>query len=96
MKVDLNKSEVELIITLLEEKLESIGILGDAAERFDHGVLKEKLRVLSQENKNERGAGRKRKVDPMEVQDLKKAGATQEEVARELNISISTVRRNWK
>ena len=73
-----------------------VGILGDAGERFDHGVLKEKLKLLAEECKNERGAGRKKKTDPSEVHRLKQAGATQEEVARKLDISISTVRRNWK
>lgn len=96
MIVELSKREIEIITDLLEEKLESIGILGDAGERFDHGVLKEKLKLLAEECKNERGAGRKKKTDPSEVHRLKQAGATQEEVARKLDISISTVRRNWK
>ena len=39
MIVELSKREIEIITDLLEEKLESIGILGDAGERFDHGVL---------------------------------------------------------
>ena len=52
MIVELSKREIEIITDLLEEKLESLGILGDAGERFDHGVLKEKLKLLAEECKN--------------------------------------------
>lgn len=51
MNIEMNKKEIELLIKLLDEKLESIGILGDIGERFDYGVLQSKLNLLVQENK---------------------------------------------
>ena len=46
MKVELSKKEIENIVNLIDDKLEQIGIIGDPGERFDYGVLKEKL-ILS-------------------------------------------------
>lgn len=39
--------------------------------------------------------GRPKRITFEEVQELKKKGLTQERAARELNVSISTIRRNW-
>lgn len=54
--------------------------------------------VISQEieKKNKRGAGRKKIVDVDLIKKLRAEGKSQEQVARDLNISISTVRRNQK
>lgn len=41
-----------------------------------------------------RGAGRKKQVDVQAIRSLKEQGMSQEKIARQLNISISTVRRN--
>lgn len=42
-----------------------------------------------------RGAGRKKSVDVEAIHAYRNQGKTQEWTAREMNISISTVRRNW-
>ncbi|MDY0219418.1 MAG: hypothetical protein RBR14_08745 [Candidatus Cloacimonas acidaminovorans] len=42
-----------------------------------------------------RGAGRKKSVDVEAIHAYRAQGKTQEWTAREMNISISTVRRNW-
>lgn len=42
-----------------------------------------------------RGAGRKKSVDVEAIHAYRDQGKTQEWTAREMNISISTVRRNW-
>jgi hypothetical protein len=47
------------------------------------------------EKMKSRGAGRKQKVDVCAIRAYKKGGCTQEFVARQLNVSISTIRRNW-
>lgn len=39
----LRQEELELLIELLGERLETIGTLGDPGERFTCGVLREKL-----------------------------------------------------
>lgn len=51
--------------------------------------------VKSQEIKNARNAGRKKTVDVQLIHDFKNQGKTQEWTAREMNVSISTIRRNW-
>ena len=43
MNAELKSKELELLIELLDKKLEDIGILGDIGERFDYGTLREKL-----------------------------------------------------
>ena len=43
MNVELKNKELELLIELLDKKLEDIGILGDIGQRFDYGTLREKL-----------------------------------------------------
>lgn len=48
------------------------------------------------EKTKKRGAGRKKKVNPGIIKKMRSQGMTQEQVARELNISISTVKRNEK
>lgn len=40
--------------------------------------------------------GRPKTIDYEAVQKLKNEGMTQEQISRELNVSLSTVRRNWK
>ena len=50
MKVELSKKEIENIVNLIDDKLERIGIIGDPGERFDYGVLKEKLILGIKEN----------------------------------------------
>jgi hypothetical protein len=42
-----------------------------------------------------RGAGRKKTVDVKLIHDFRDQGKTQEWTAREMNVSISTIRRNW-
>lgn len=42
-----------------------------------------------------RGAGRKKSVDVEMIHAYRDHGKTQEWTAREMNVSISTVRRNW-
>jgi len=42
-----------------------------------------------------RGAGRKKSVDVEAIHAYRDQGKTQEWTAREMNVSISTVRRNW-
>lgn len=44
---------------------------------------------------NERNAGRKKTVDVKLIHDFRDQGKTQEWTAREMNVSISTIRRNW-
>ena len=65
------------------------------AEVFEHG---DKLYDLNDkiQNANSKQAGRPKSVDVEEIQRLKEEGMTQEQTARELNVSLSTVRRNWK
>jgi DNA-binding CsgD family transcriptional regulator len=48
------------------------------------------------EKTKNRGAGRKKKVDADLIKKMRSEGMTQEQVARELNISVSTVKRNEK
>lgn len=43
-----------------------------------------------------RGAGRKKSVDVEAIHAYRDQGKTQEWTAREMNVSISTIRRNWK
>lgn len=52
--------------------------------------------VVSVMNKmKSRGAGRKKTVDVKLIHDFRDQGKTQEWTAREMNVSISTIRRNW-
>ncbi|MBU3114783.1 helix-turn-helix transcriptional regulator [Clostridium lacusfryxellense] len=59
-------------------------------------ALKEGLKALENVENVPSPAGRKKTVDAALVKSLRKEGKTQEQVARKLNISISTVRRNEK
>lgn len=48
-------------------------------------------------NALEQFKGKPKKIDPSEIKKLKEEeGLTQEEIARKLNVSVSTIRRNWK
>jgi hypothetical protein len=47
------------------------------------------------EKMKSRGAGRKKTVDVKLIHEFKDQGKTQEWTAREMNVSISTIRRNW-
>lgn len=58
--------------------------------------LEEALEALEAVENAPSNAGRKRVIDYEKIKNLKNKGFTQEQTARELNISISTVRRNWK
>ena len=52
--------------------------------------------IVSVMNKmKNRGAGRKKSVDVKLIHEFKDQGKTQEWTAREMNVSISTIRRNW-
>lgn len=44
---------------------------------------------------NNRSAGRKRRVDSAMIRVFKKEGKTQEWIAKQMGISVSTVKRNW-
>jgi HPt (histidine-containing phosphotransfer) domain-containing protein len=59
-------------------------------------ALKEALEALEAVENAPSPAGRKKVIDFESIQRLKEEGYTQELTARELNISISTVKRNWK
>lgn len=59
-------------------------------------ALKEGLKALEAVENVPSRAGRKKTVDASLIKSLRKEGKTQEQVARELNISTSTVRRNEK
>lgn len=47
------------------------------------------------EKMKKRGAGRKTQVDVQAIQAYKAKGKTQEWTARQLNVSVSTIRRHW-
>lgn len=51
---------------------------------------------IIKEIKNPRKAGRKKSIDVDQVHNYRNQGKTQEWVAREMNVSISTIKRNWK
>jgi hypothetical protein len=87
----------------LEKLLESVGnieITGSELKslewlsNYEPSTINNICSIL--EKMKNRGAGRKKRIDPAAIKNLKSEGMTQEEVARELNISISTVRRNWR
>ena len=59
-------------------------------------ALEEALEALLAVENAPSSAGRKKVIDPEKIKSFKNKGYTQEQTARELNISISTVRRNWK
>jgi len=42
-----------------------------------------------------RGAGRKKTVDVCAIRVFKAEGKTQEWIARQMDVSVSTIRRNW-
>jgi hypothetical protein len=51
---------------------------------------------ISKNLTNPRKAGRKKTVDVDQIHAFRNEGKTQEWIARELNVSISTIKRNWK
>lgn len=51
---------------------------------------------VTQEINNPRNAGRKKSIDVDQVHAFRDAGKTQEWTAREMGVSISTIKRNWK
>lgn len=51
---------------------------------------------VTQEISNPRNAGRKKSIDVDRVHAFRDAGKTQEWTAREMGVSISTIKRNWK
>lgn len=59
-------------------------------------ALKEGLKALEVVENTPSNAGRPKAVKYELIQDYKKQGMTQEEIARLLNVSSSTIRRNWK
>lgn len=89
-----NKSKLQNLINVLGE----IEISDSEMKTLEWLSTWEKTTVLNLinliEKTKKRGAGRKKTVDVQLIQKLRSEGKTQEQVARELNISISTVRRN--
>ncbi len=59
-------------------------------------ALQEALEALETVENTPSKAGRPRTIKKEIIQELKNKGYTQEKAARELNVSISTVTRNWK
>lgn len=59
-------------------------------------ALQEALEALEAVENTPSNAGRPKAAEYKLIQEYKKQGMTQEQVARLLNVSISTVRRNWK
>lgn len=59
-------------------------------------ALKEGLKALEEVENAPSPAGRKKTIDVKLIKKLRNDGMTQEQVARELNISTSSVRRNEK
>lgn len=59
-------------------------------------AMQEALKALEAVENAHSNAGRPRKVDFEEIQNYKKQGMTQEQIARLLNVSTATIRRNWK
>lgn len=59
-------------------------------------ALKEGLKALEEVQNTPSAAGRKKTAPVDKIRELRERGKTQEAIARELNISLSTVRRNLK
>lgn len=59
-------------------------------------VLKEGLKALEEVQNTPSAAGRPKTAPVDKINELREQGKTQEAIARELNISLSTVRRNLK
>lgn len=59
-------------------------------------ALKEALEALETVENAPSNAGRPKAVEYESIQEYKKQGMTQEQIARLLNVSTSTVKRNWK
>lgn len=87
------KKQIHVLETILKQEHKS-GIQLHTQASLD--ALKEGLRALEKVENAPSPAGRKKTVDSDLIKKLREEGKTQEQVARELNISISTVRRNEK
>lgn len=82
----------------IQQQIEALkAILNDKNDRGNKdiyldsiNILKEALDVINSSN-----SGRPQKITLKDVQMLKLDNKTQEQVARELNVSLSTVRRYW-
>ena len=85
------KKQIHVLETILKQEHKS-GIEVHQALNS----LKEGLKALEKVENAPSPAGRKKTVDVELIKKLREEGKTQEQVARELNISISTVRRNEK
>lgn len=59
-------------------------------------ALQEAYKALEEVENTPSNAGRPKTVDKEIILNLKNKGYTQEQAARDLNVSLSTVRRNWK
>jgi DNA-binding NarL/FixJ family response regulator len=59
-------------------------------------ALREAIKALEEVENAPSPAGRKKSVDAELIKKLRGEGKTQEQIARDLNISVSTVRRNEK
>jgi DNA-binding NarL/FixJ family response regulator len=90
-----SKAKIEKQIKVLENIIEK-----DIREKDREihtqalNALKEGLKALEKVENAPSPAGRKKSVDSEEIKRLRAEGKTQEQIARELNISLSTVRRN--
>lgn len=93
----LSKEEVALLSSVLGHCTDHNTWM---VEVFKHGdklyELNDKIQEANNTIISKKQSGRPKKVGFEKIQRLKASGMTQEQVARELNISLSTVRRYWK
>lgn len=93
-----SKAKIQRQIEALEHIIEFLDVSEKDKEIHTKALeaLKEALRALEAVENEPSPAGRKKKDETTKVHELRENGLTQEQIARELNISLSTVRRELK
>lgn len=95
--VYLSKEELLLLSSVLDHCTDHNTWMVEVFENGDKLYsLNDKIQDANNAIISSKQAGRPKRVEFEEIQKLKDKGMTQEQVARELNVSLSTVRRNWK
>ena len=79
-----------------QKQIKKLIELRDSLDMHEYKELRNSLDDILHEFNTKNSVGRPRAIKKEEVQKLKNSGFTQEQISRELNVSLSTVRRCWK
>ncbi|WP_117385711.1 ECF-type sigma factor [Acetivibrio cellulolyticus] len=91
LKFENEEVQKKVATIIYDSNLPEDKVLPEVTNLFNNPVVA--LKLINIKEKKE--AGRPKAINFNDVQEYKSRGFTQEEIARQMKVSLSTVRRNW-